>query len=127
MLCRLSYVGKHSRQQRAGRFVRAIKQGDYTKAILKGEAICLAIRERPRHPVQSTRDRRTYGIFDFGTPRHPAWWDLQQAIKLLPREALARTPRTIGSTGGSLAGFRADVKQNEQIANKFQTLDINRS
>jgi hypothetical protein len=46
---------------------------------------------------------------------------------LLPRKALARTPRTIGSTGGSLAGFGVHVKQNEQIANKYQTLDINQT
>ena len=38
-----------------------------------------------------------------------------QAIKLLPRRALEKTPRTIGSTGGSLAGFSLYVKQIRQI------------
>lgn len=106
MLCRLSYVGisgentrtygtpaketppKTCRALRARGTLRAIKQGDYTKAILKGE-----VNERLRRSAS-------------------------QAIKLLPRK---------GSTGGSLAGFSAHVKHNEQIANKYQTLDINGS
>jgi len=69
---------------------RAIKQGDYTKAILKGE-----VNER---------------LWRHDTPRH------RQLNCSRAREH-----------GGSLAGFSVHVKHNEQIANKFQTLDINGS